>query len=1166
MVPNLSFSVDKVEIQVLEGKDYSGSFAITCENHVKVKGLVYSSIARMECCTPQFEGEESRIRYQFHSEGLEEGDVLEGAFYIVCEQKEYTLPFCVSVTKLYAEATTGAIQNLYEFTNLAKNNWREAYQLFYSSNFRNIISDNEVQESLVYQGIIQARPSDQNLEEFLIGIRKKKRIHFSVEKYYYFFDCVTEAQKEAIPIQKDEWGFGEINISSDSPFIIPGKTRITTEDFIGSNFLLEYMIRPTYMHSGKNYGRLILSGVYQEIIIEICAMADKLVQAEKPPVEMQVKECKVGVMELYQAYRLKRIVTGVWANETIDILKHLHALEPENSMYTLMQAQAYVINRQRQDAEWILDEYKRNCTNRRTPEWGYYLYVMTLLEREPSYVDKMTHEIEQIFHENPDSVLLFWILTFLLDEYYNNSARKWKAIEYWATKGCFSPYLYVEAYYLIWQDPYLLSKLDVFEIRLLRWAIKHQALTKDLANQIFEVAAKTGEYSNVILDLLTDAYLICSSPENLGFICSYLIKGQKYDTQYHEWYQRGIELELRITGLYEAFLVSMDPHEVTTIPHIIQMYFQYESKLPYKKMAVLYNNIIAAKKAEPEVYQKYRKVMGKFAMEQAEAEHIDDNLAILYDDMLDLGLVNREIAQGLSRILFTYKISVFDTRVVRVLVYEKQLKNPQIVPIVNQEAYFSLCTNDYVILFEDAKGHRFAGSIQYQLQQLLNPEKYLSKCIQLAPAETSYVVRYFNTKQSYLTFETEDEKFFPVILYGTEFSVDFVRRLVPEILHYYQVKGKMSEMEQYLLQVDFSIFPAKTRRTFINYLAELRLYDSLLALATTYGIDQLGASAQVLLASYLLEKHGEEKDEFLLQLIETAYFSGKFNEAMLHYMAIHYNGSTEHMIEVWKSLNAYEISNYDYEERLLSQMIYAQQVGEYSDELYFSYAKLGGKDMVLLAYLSVRAHAYFVKQEVMSIHLLKEIEERYIHKMELNDACKLALFKYLADKEEISTTQFAIEEELLAEYTCKNMNFAFYKQLDRSLILKYHLYDKVFLEYRTEPDKHVVLHYSRDAEEDSFVTEDMLNVYDGIFIKQFTMFFGDVIQYYISEEKALQVEVTESNRITHNDVCGEREESRYNLLNQMIISQTLSDTEMLYHNMKQYEGLHQVSERVFKLL
>ena len=51
-------------------------------------------------------------------------------------------------------------------------------------------------------------------------------------------------------------------------------------------------------------------------------------------------------------------------------------------MYPLMKAQALVINHQKQEAEWILEEFKREWPDHHTPEWGYYLYIMTLLERE----------------------------------------------------------------------------------------------------------------------------------------------------------------------------------------------------------------------------------------------------------------------------------------------------------------------------------------------------------------------------------------------------------------------------------------------------------------------------------------------------------------------------------------------------------------------------------------------------------------------------------------------------------------------------------------------------------------------------------------------------------------------------------------------------------------
>jgi hypothetical protein len=80
------------------------------------------------------------------------------------------------------------------------------------------------------------------------------------------------------------------------------------------------------------------------------------------------------------------------------------------------------------------------------------------------------------------------------------------------------------------------------------------------------------------------------------------------------------------------------------------------------------------------------------------------------------------------------------------------------------------------------------------------------------------------------------------------------------------------------------------------------------------------------------------------------------------------------------------------------------------------------------------------------------------------------------------------------------------------------------------------------------------------------MFFGEMIQYYISEEYESQIEVTQSNRLTNNDVYSEKDESRYNLLNQMLISATLQDEQNLYQSMKQYAGYDEVTRKAFTIL
>ena len=48
---------------------------------------------------------------------------------------------------------------------------------------------------------------------------------------------------------------------------------------------------------------------------------------------------------------------------------------------------------------------------------------------------------------------------------------------------------------------------------------------------------------------------------------------------FFEWYALGVEKKLRITGLYEAYLMSMDAKSVQEVPQIIQMYFKYNNQL-----------------------------------------------------------------------------------------------------------------------------------------------------------------------------------------------------------------------------------------------------------------------------------------------------------------------------------------------------------------------------------------------------------------------------------------------------------------------------------------------------------------------------------------------------------------------------------------------------------
>lgn len=1164
--PILAFSEETIDLSVIEGRSEAGSFVIESTNQIKICGIVYSTNPRMECLNPHFEGEKVRIRYQFNSKGLTEGDACEGKFVIVCNQIEYSLSFCARITRLYAEASTGAVKSLDDFTRLAASNWDEAYHLFYNRNFLNTIPYDNVYERLTYEGFACARPSGQNMEEFLIGVNKKQPVSISVDKSEEIFMASKEPQSGCFTITKDNWGYTEIRLRTDCEFIKLSKPVLTLDDFIGKTYLYEYIIDASAMHAGRNFGRIYIDGVYQSFTIDITAgVRDDDGSISDIAVTKDIKECMVGIMELYTSFRLKRIVTGVWANETISILNHLHALVPDEHMYELMKAQAFIINRQRQEAKWILDDFKHSNPDKKAPIWGYYLYLMTLLEREPSYVDNMTHEVELIFYENPDSVLLFWVLLFLRDQYFDDSAGKLKDIKYWVLRGCSSPYLYIEAYYLISQDPYLIKELSVFELRILSWAVKEKALTKELAGAIFEAVDLAGGFDNRVYELLTAAYEICPEAEYVGIICSYLIKGHKNDTCFHKWFELGIENKLRLTGLYESYLLTMDDRQISPVPKIIQMYFSFDNKLPYRKLAVLYNNIIAAKETEPEVYHKYRKAMGRFAMDQAQLRHIDDNLAVLYEDMLELGFINEELSAAFSDIIYTHKLIVFDKRIVRAIIYQNEMKEPQIVPVTDQCAYFELFSNDYVILFEDSRGYRYVKSISYRLQRLMDAEKYLDRCISLSPDRPQYIVSHFKHVRDYSDFTKDDLKLFKPVFYSESFSDSYKAVMGYRILKYCQLHDYEDYVRPFLQSINFDTLQKDARKYLIDMLVSNRLYEKAYDMAMEYGIDMLAAASKVVLCENALKVQHVD-DDFMVQLAISAFKTGKYSDLVLKYLCENYTGPTDELINLWHAADKFSISSMKLDERILEQGIYTQIEPEKISDIFMEYYKRAGNEKLFLAYISLVAHGYLHSGGCKADFIFDIIEKRFIGNRTLNDACQLALLKHFAEKTDITQAELEIEDTLLKYYIYNNMYFDFFARLDYRLLEKYFIYDKAFLQYESTPGTHVVLHYSRDEDGEEFNSEDMVEMYDGIYVKTFVIFFGELIRYYITEEHDNSIEVKESNRLTCNNIPGDNDHSRYNLINEMIISDTLSDETTLKSNIDEYKRLDAATKQLFKLI
>lgn len=1161
----ISFSTECIELEVLEGKDVTGEFTIQGSNGKKLRGMAYSTHPRMECLTPQFEGEEIRIRYQFHSQGLVEGDVRKGEFVIVCDQGEYNLSFAVCVSKAYPKTSIGMIKNMSDFLRLARESMEEAYQVFYSANFPYILRDTGEKERLLYEAFRKESPSMQAVENYLSGIGRKPIVNVCLEEVKSTFTGVLEDRKEQLALKKDHWGYISCEIKTDADFIRLSKNSISAEDFLGNTCFYEYYIDANLLHAGKNYGRIVFEFPEKKLIFEVCATRAEDGVPSNVAKHRQYLKYRTDLMQYYIDYRTKKIVTGVWAKNSIDVLNHLLEEEPENDLYQLMKAQAFLVNRQKQEANWILEEYKRSCIDKSTPEWGYYLYLCSLMEREESYVNHLAEQIEELFKRHSDSSLLFWVLLFMREEYYKNSALRLKAIEQWVAQGCDSPFFYLEAFYLYWQNPYLLNRLDKFEVKVLNWARKQGVISKEVAARILALLPSIRYYDEKVFHILVACYKVAAKEDVVSAICSYLIKGQKFSEQYHKWYVLGIEEEVRITNLYEAYLLSADKESIERVPKGIFIYFQYHNTLPYKQLALLYAFIIQNKDKYKKVYQNYRRTMEQFAMDQIEAGHMDENLAVVYKEMLLLGILNVRLAEQLANVLFVHQLKVTkEKQFAKAIIVQKQIKQRQVVPVIDGTAYFKVFSDDYCILLQDNKGQLFAEECFYKEKALLEVDTYLSMAMNLAPMEIPYLVYCFDKNEKRNYFSPGDEERFSVLMDASEVKPEWKALLQSVFIKHFASKDLGSQVEKCLKEANYDLLNVDSRHFMIEQLIEKQVFEQAYELLHRYGYDNIKSAYKVALCSYQITENEYEEDDFLVGLASDVFMAGEYNDVILSYLCCYYKGPIRQMALIWKAAAEFAVDTYDMEERIITQLLYSGEMVEQIDTIYEAYCRKGGKDLVYMAYLSYFSHLYLVKDIVVPEQVFLQIEHRILLNQEVQEVQCYALLKYYSEIGILTEGQYKIADKLLLEAICQGRYFAFYKKLEKRLVTKYHLQDKYFVEYHTQPGVQVLISYS--VNEEQLREDEMTEMYNGIFVKEFILFFGDKLSYDISEGNATGHKLIESGQLEKNDLNKESEHGRYALLNEMLKSAMLQKTENLESLMKEYSEKKYLTEKLFKLM
>ena len=442
--PKLQISVDKIEARVREGKPVRGTFQLENPAQKKVKGFLYAESPRVAFEPAAFSSISEKVLYEIDTKGMEKGDVLEGKLTVASSLGEYAIPYRLEIEASEVKETVRPCENLADFVSLAQKDFQKAYVFFASEGFSEFLREKAPELALLYEGFQGSAMSYRSLEEFLVSADLKEPVVIQADKTEASYDAMPQTIRESLTLTKSNWGFFKLEVTSDADFLKVERPVVTTDEFIGSTYTLNYLIDREALHAGRNFGKLRIHGVGTELTFEVKVHGGSLRKQEED-LKRQHQEI-AALYECYMDFRLKRIQAETWVERSLKAWDEYTKAGGMGTMMELIHIHLLFSAGKEEEACFLLDRMEQRRNHLTAPEQqGYFLYLTTFYNKDKKYIDYVEEKLGELSLRNPENWKLTWFLLYIRENYLRHPGQKLEAIRQQHIYGCASRIMYLEA-------------------------------------------------------------------------------------------------------------------------------------------------------------------------------------------------------------------------------------------------------------------------------------------------------------------------------------------------------------------------------------------------------------------------------------------------------------------------------------------------------------------------------------------------------------------------------------------------------------------------------------------------------------------------------------------------------------------------------------------------
>ena len=1151
--PEVSISVERLHLFIEMGTVYSGSFNVESQNDMPIKAMVYDSRYMLKFEEHSYINKRFAVKYSFDATCLEAGKNYRGHISVITDGGEFKIPYDIEITPPCVKYGDQKIDDLFKFATLAESNWSEAVRVFVRDDFRRTFVDRDPVVKQIYTSLLESQSVDQAMEEFLVYVHKKRALTLSVSKAKIAIDVPSEMTKVSVNISKNTWGYTYSRVKTSDDFIMLARKVIKSSDFCGNLFSLDVMINPENIPEGATSGKIIIENVYQQIEVEIVLNRPRtrnIMPARVGNRLQLVRTNQIKLITAYIDYRMDRLSLNDYVNTSLNAFKNLARYMPEEPLYRMGIMHMNIMEGEtaRVEQEFVRIEADVDNSVMDNRERSYYTYLKAMVEKTRESIEKARNLIRRNYRIEKEKIFYFWLLLFIDDTYTQDLGALYREIRNLYEQGYNSPIMYLELCEVLNNNPLLFKGISNLEITTIRWGLRHRYISDEVVEEFIKMAGTFKSFDTQIFSIMEAIYEKKGNVDVLKSICSMLISSGRLDNKYHKFYRDAVDKGLKFIGLNECFVKSMNFSRYDVIPQSVLYYLNYKNTLSEQELAYLYANVIFNKAQHMKVYHEYCTTMQDFMENMIIKGKVSDDLTVIYDEFLEPESVNSKYADKLINIIFRRKLVCFNKSVRAVIVTHREIEEVQRVPIIDGEAYIEVLSNDASIIFEDADGNRYAGSIPYHLERIVDEKAYLDICRRYSPND--YRVLLYNYKQlGDLTFKDAKEvNFTREIVQCEEISYDYKQQAYLNIIEYYHQNLDNDVLTKYLGKLDIEYLNHANARTLIGYMIDMNMFDKAFAAVKLYGFDEIDSDELYRLADYGVDDSNGFLNEDLLAICVHLYKMGKVNENMLAYVMQHFQGDLDELANLFKVVRNRVKDVSFLAENTLAQMMFSMGSVEYIYDIFTAYYGGRSRGLVVKAFLRYAAFNSLIR-DVQTPGSIFDCLYLEILKGNIDDEIsKMALLSYFSKLDRYTGD----EKEWISDAVMKFMDagklMPFFKSFKSFIRLPLDVFLKTYLIYKSDPGKLVTVKYAFDTgsrQTLSYKRERLDEMIPGLYVKEFVVFHGERLVYSVDDDMLGTSYVVESESLK-TKAFNKDDKDRFETINAMLVNQEMrEDNELL---------------------